>query len=69
MFDRYEKDAYQFLAIYRFLSYALSVMFTQVGSTLILTIMPEVQTYIILGILGVYTVLRIFSPLRWRERG
>ena len=69
MFDRYEKDAYQFLAIYRFLSYALSVMFTQVGSTLILTVMPEMQTYIILGVLGVYTVLRIFSPLRWRERG
>ena len=69
MFDRYEKDAYQFLAIYRFLSYALSVMFTQVGSTLVPTVMPEVQTYIILGILGVYTVLRIFSPLRWRERG
>ena len=69
MFDRYEKDAYQFLAIYRFLSYALSVMFTQVGSTLVPTVMPEVQTYIILGVLGVYTVLRIFSPLRWRERG
>ncbi|MBN2074489.1 MAG: sensor histidine kinase [Dehalococcoidales bacterium] len=69
MFDRYEKDAYQFLAIYRFLSYALSVMFTQVGSTMIPTVMSEVQTYIILGVLGVYTVLRVFSPLRWRERG
>jgi signal transduction histidine kinase len=69
MFDRYEKDAYQFLAIYRFLSYALSVMFTQVGTTLLPTVMPEVQTYIILGVLGVYTVLRIFSPLRWREKG
>ena len=69
MFDKYEKEAYQFLAIYRFLSYALSVMFTQVGSTLIATAMSEAQTYIILGVLGVYTVLRVFSPLRWRERG
>jgi signal transduction histidine kinase len=69
MFDRYEKEAYQFLAIYRFLSYALSVMFIQVGSALVATAMPEGQTYIILGVLGVYTVLRIFSPLRWRERG
>ena len=69
MFNKYEKEAYQFLAIYRFLSYALSVMFTQVGSTLIPTVMSEAQTYIILGVLGVYTVLRVFSPLRWRERG
>ncbi|HEY93714.1 MAG TPA: sensor histidine kinase [Dehalococcoidia bacterium] len=69
MFDKYEKEAYRFLAIYRFLSYALAVMFTQVGSTLIVSVMPETQTYIILGILGVYTVLRVFSPLRWRERG
>ncbi len=69
MFDRYEKEAYRFLAIYRFLSYALSVMFTQVGSTLISTVISESQIYIILGVLGVYTVLRVFSPLRWRERG
>ena len=69
MFDKYEKEAYQFLAIYRFLSYALSVMFTQVGTTLAATVMSEAQTYIILGVLGVYTVLRVFSPLRWRERG
>ncbi|UCD08653.1 MAG: sensor histidine kinase [Dehalococcoidales bacterium] len=69
MYDRYEKEAYRFLAIYRFLSYALSVMFTQVGSTLVATVMSETQTYIILGVLGVYTVLRVFSPLRWRERG
>ncbi len=69
MFGKYEKEAYQFLAIYRFLSYALSVMFTQVGSTLTVTVMSEAQTYIILGVLGVYTVLKVFSPLRWRERG
>jgi signal transduction histidine kinase len=70
MFGKYEKEAYQFLAFYRFLSYALAVMFTQVGSTpLITTTMPEAQLYIILGILGGYTLLRVFSPLRWRERG
>ncbi|MFC2005258.1 hypothetical protein ACFLUY_03435, partial [Chloroflexota bacterium] len=66
---RYEKEAYQFLAVYRFLSYSLAVMFTQVGpSPLIMTTMPELQLYIILGTLGIYSLLRVFSPLRWRER-
>ena len=69
MQSRYEKEAYQFLAVYRFLAYALAVMFTQIGpSPLIAKTMPDLQTYIILGTLGVYTVLRVFAPLRWRER-
>ncbi len=66
----YEKEAYQFLAVYRFLAYALAVMFTQVPlSPLSVLAMPVIQLYIILAILGVYTILRVFSPLRWRERG
>ena len=68
MLTRYEKEAYQFLAAYRFLSYALAVMFTQVGPLLGTPAMPAIQLYIILGILGIYTILRVFSPLRWRER-
>ncbi len=69
MSTRYEREAYQFLAVYRFLSYALAVMFTYVtpgpGA-------PEIsieQLVILLSTLGVYSVLRVFSPLRWRERG
>ncbi|MFC1978097.1 sensor histidine kinase [Chloroflexota bacterium] len=69
MESRYEKEAYQFLAVYRFLSYALAVMFTQVGPSLGGPPMPPLQLYIILGTLGVYSILRVFSPLRWRERG
>jgi signal transduction histidine kinase len=69
METRYEKEAYQFLAVYRFLSYALAVMFTQVVPALGAPVMPTFQLYIILmGTLGVYTILRVFSPLRWRER-
>jgi len=30
--------------------------------------MPAQQLYIILGTLGIYTILRVFSPLRWREK-
>ncbi len=69
MFTRYEREAYQFLAAYRFLSYALAVMFTQVPlSPLSALVIPDLQLYIILGTLGVYSILRVFSPLRWRER-
>ncbi|MFB0559412.1 MAG: sensor histidine kinase [Dehalococcoidales bacterium] len=68
MFTKYEREAYQFLATYRFLSYALAVMFTQVAPGLSAPAMPSVQIYIILAVLGGYTILRVFSPLRWRER-
>jgi len=68
MRSRYEREAYQFLAVFRFLSYALAVMFTQVVPSLGATAMPPLQVYIILATLGVYTALRVFSPLHWRER-
>jgi len=68
MFTRYEREAYQFLATYRFLAYALAVMFTQVVPGLSAPAMPVLQLYIILAVLGVYTILKVFSPLRWRER-
>lgn len=69
MLTRYEKEAYQFLAVYRFLSYALAVMFTQIDLPLGIAVMSDLQVYIILGTLGIYSILRVFSPLRWRERG
>jgi len=64
---RYEKEAYQFLSVYRFLSYALAVLFSQVAPAM--STMPAAQLYIILGTLGVYTALKVFSPLRWQARG
>ncbi len=69
MLTRYEKEAYQFLAVYRFLAYALAVMFTQVTPLLSAPAAPPIQLYIILGTLGVYTALKVFSPLRWQARG
>ena len=69
MFDKYEREAYQFLATFRFLAYALAVMFTQVDTQpLPIQTLPALQINITLVILGIYTVLRVFSPLRWRER-
>lgn len=69
MTGRYEKEAYQFLAVYRFLAYALAVMFSQLPATPISSPqIPDLQIYIILATLGVYSVLRVFSPLRWRQK-
>ena len=69
MLTRYEKEVYQFLAVWRFLAYALAVMFSQIETFPGVPAMSPLQLYIILAILGVYSVLRVFSPLRWRERG
>jgi len=66
---RYEKEAYQFLAVYRFLSYALAVMFTYVTPVIGAPKIPIEQLVILLSTLGVYSLLRVFSPLRWREKG
>ena len=68
MLTGYEREAYQFLAAYRFLSYSLAVMFTQVVPTLGSPTIPDQQMVILLSTLGVYTILRVFSPLSWRER-
>jgi len=69
MWAKYEREVYQFLSVYRFSAYALAVMFTQIPVSLAAPAMPATQIYIVLGVLGVYTLLKVFSPLRWRERG
>jgi len=66
VFTRYEKETYQFLATFRFLSYALAVMFAYVVPTPGVTQLPIEQLIILLSTLGIYTLLRVFSPLRWR---
>ena len=66
MSSRYEKEAYQFLAVYRFLAYALAVMFTQVNPSIFTSTIDDAQLYIILGTLGVYSALKVFAPLRWQ---
>ncbi len=66
MTSRYEREAYQFLAVYRFLAYALAVMFTQVVPSM--SGMTNAQLVILLATLGVYTALKALFPLRWRAR-
>jgi len=69
MQTKYEREAFQFLTVFRFLSYALAVLFLQVGPLLGTPGMPALQVNVILGVLGAYTLLKVFSPLHWRERG
>lgn len=68
MQSQYEKQVYQLLSAYRFLSFALAALFTQVRTPVITRVVSVNQIYIILLVLGIYTMLRVFSPLRWRER-
>jgi len=67
MMTRYERDVPIFLSLYRFVAYGLAVIITQVlplGSP----IGPSTGTYVLLAIMGTYTVLKVGGPLRaWRS--
>ena len=64
MGPRYEQTLDHFLMGYRFFAYCLAVILIQVipGPEV-----PDQQDYIILSLVGIYTLLKVFSPLRWRE--
>ena len=67
MRTRYERDIYQLLSFYRFFSFGLAVVLIQV-LPLEAAKAPPPQTYLILTLVGIYTLLKVFSPLRWRQR-
>ena len=69
MWDKYERQVYQFLSVYRFLSYALAVMFFQIDLSITTAKISDTQMIIILASLGIYSLLKVFSPFRWREKG
>ncbi len=64
----YEKDIHQLLSIYRFFSFALAVVLMEV-LPLAAQQAPDLQIIAILTALGAYSFVKVFSPLRWRERG
>lgn len=68
MWVKYEKEVYQFLSVYRVLSYALAAMLTLLPPSLTTPRFSTEEIIIILVILGIYTLLKVFSPLRWREK-
>jgi len=63
----YENVIYLFLSLYRFFSYVLAVVLTQ-AIPLDPLKEPDVQTYLIVGLVGFYTLLKVFSPLLWQQR-
>ena len=66
MGPEYEQRLHRFLVGYRFFTFCLAVILIQVIPG------PEVlggQEYLILSLVGVYTLLKVLSPLRWRETG
>ncbi len=64
---RYESTIHQFLYVYRFFTFAIAVVLTQV-IPLIMGKTPVFQTYSILIMLGLYTLLKVLSPIRWRQK-
>jgi hypothetical protein len=62
----YADTLHQLLSVYRFLAYGLAVVLIQV--------LPISQgqdisgdILVVLSLMGVYTFLKVFSPVRWRE--
>ncbi len=67
MLTRYERDTPVFLSLYRFVSYGLAVILTQVLPLNSLE-GPSPGTYMLLGLAGLYTVLKVGGPIRaWRS--
>ncbi|RLC91593.1 MAG: hypothetical protein DRI39_10095 [Chloroflexi bacterium] len=63
----YEAIASLFLALYRFFTYLLAVLLVQV-IPLDTPREPDAQVYVILGLVALYTLLKVFSPLLWQQR-
>lgn len=64
---KHELGIHQFLAIYRFFSFGWAVLQVQV-IPLSTPRSPPLEIYITLSLLGIYSVLKVFSPLRWRQQ-
>ncbi len=64
----YELSIHRFLAVYRFLTFGLAVVVVQV----IPLNTPQgtpLETVLTLSLLGLYSLLKVFSPLHWRQEG
>ncbi|MBI4334363.1 MAG: sensor histidine kinase [Chloroflexi bacterium] len=57
----YERGIHLFLSIFRFFSFLIAVFLAQ-GVPLIQDKAPPFQTYLIIGVLGIYTLLKVFPP-------
>ena len=61
----YERNIFLFLSFYRFLAYGLAVILIQATGLEGTGGIPETHYALIVGI-GIYTILKVLAPLRWR---
>jgi len=64
MTTKYEKDIYVFLSLYRFLAYGLAVILIQ-GVELDTGQDTPLRNFVVIGAVGVYSLLKVLGPLRW----
>ncbi|MCH7656104.1 MAG: sensor histidine kinase [Chloroflexi bacterium] len=64
MADKYQRDIYVFLSLYRFFAYGLAVILFQRDPGFVLSDIGE-RDNIVLAAIGVYTLLKVLGPLQW----
>ena len=64
MADKYQRDIYVFLSLYRFFAYGLAVILFQRVPGFVLSDVGE-RDNLVLAVIGVYTLLKVLGPLRW----
>ena len=64
MASKYERDIYLFLSLYRFFAYGLVVILIQ-GIQLDTVSGPPFRSYVLLSVVGIYSLLKVLGPLRW----
>jgi len=64
MITKYERDIYLFLSLYRFFAYGLAVILIQ-GVQLDTVDGPPFRSYVLLSVVGIYSLLKVLGPLRW----
>ena len=64
MADKYQRDIYVFLSLYRFFAYGLAVILFQRVPGFVLSDIGQ-RDNIVLAAIGVYTLLKVLGPLQW----
>ncbi|MFC1935999.1 hypothetical protein ACFLX9_04545 [Chloroflexota bacterium] len=68
MDSRYERNVFLLLSLYRFVAYAVAVILIQVVSLEGEEAVSNLEYSLLSGI-GIYSLLKVLSRLRWRDQG
>ncbi|MDZ4246879.1 MAG: hypothetical protein U1D67_07155, partial [Dehalococcoidia bacterium] len=64
---KYDREIHQLLDVYRFFSFGIAVLLIQV-LPMLSGEETDNQTYLLLTIFGIYTLLKVFAPIRWWQK-